>query len=1174
MNRKLLTGLTALLAGCTSQATDGQIQDNYDAHDATVVHDTSNVDTSTNFADSFEVETSSETSHADIQNQDLFSKDVQKECPEDLLSYMPNSDLFPDAWEKGMLKCENNPDSFLNGEMKYDITEKCVQTFESGEHLVNVTGYKWEDKISFLSEKDELIKISSSEWLTTWSKAILEDTERKTVFVVSEKHGDNEAAYSFFTDSIEAVCDTVTLTKTYAGTCDTWFQDKDGDGFGNDLVISYLCEQPEGFVNNGGDCDDKNSAVNPNEIELCDDLDNNCNNQIDEGLECLEVTCTSLEQKTGKVVWMGEEISYDVGLHYVNSNSAVLHVNGERTPIISIDEHFTLNDGMKIQIQNTLHQAYAGGEHNAEFCLSEEFEGTEVYDVPCWGNIDDSLEVGESKEYPWFNGGTTIELVDFESETLPKFIINGKDTGYLTTGVYELESGNKISVTSVSGTMNPDNTTTAVSSTFCVYKDIPCGIGDFMDEGNAQSYWIGNDTPFIKALSIEEGLVEFEIDGEDIPYLTTETTYIKQPLLIGAREILFQGDYEGAVKEVGMCLTQADPLCADGKVPVGSECLEEIFGCTDLEAINYNPNATIDDGSCEYEVVACIASDGYDIYKKGTTEGPSSGEWPLVGEKGIFIQGSEGCVDADTLYEYYCGDDGYIYVDEVACELGCDDGACAEAPEITIINETCLEDYIEFSLTAEQQIADKVSYLDDGDLNMLSDGTLFLEGESYSYEQILKFPQTDSSKVLFTENDDNEEGLFLHIDYSENFTTYELDFNMDVPVSKILQAKGSNLSMGGKEYLITDVEPLGQSGLKIEMVDPHFKELIHEGEMKEYSIDDFFYQVIVPYVDAEGALVEVNGELKSLVPGEQYQLADGTFVGVHDVLFQNYAGGIHAADIYLTDNWLTLEDPDLTDNTSGKLLKHNGEYVDGAPVSLEGNYVGGLLNLHKISVDMFSEDDFYVGINNKLSDAIDEVGEDPNVLFPGWDLQFDNHDGQNGESDFKLGKLCPEEEVACTVLEDFLPDAKGCTDLADFPGCYSTNGTFNGNLVVGENAYAIDNLSMTDVAVYMNQKGVTVINATNLDSEISSICNQNLISIGNPCVNTVTAELEGFPADCSEGYKPGEAKIKLYQTSFGNTAMVIAGYSGTDTRAAAKAIANGLPLSGNELIVLTTNDDE
>ena len=43
--------------------------------------------------------------------------------------------------------------------------------------------------------------------------------------------------------------------------------DLDGDGYLNDE-----------------DCDDNNAAVHPNASELCDGIDNNCNDEVDEGV--------------------------------------------------------------------------------------------------------------------------------------------------------------------------------------------------------------------------------------------------------------------------------------------------------------------------------------------------------------------------------------------------------------------------------------------------------------------------------------------------------------------------------------------------------------------------------------------------------------------------------------------------------------------------------------------------------------------------------------------------------------------------------------------------------------------------------------------------------------------------------------------------------------------------
>ncbi|MBM4067205.1 MAG: hypothetical protein FJ266_16485 [Planctomycetes bacterium] len=60
---------------------------------------------------------------------------------------------------------------------------------------------------------------------------------------------------------------------------------------GGALTVQVLAEDGDvdfdgdGFTRVEGDCDDNNSAVNPNAQEICDDVDNNCDGQIDEGLK-------------------------------------------------------------------------------------------------------------------------------------------------------------------------------------------------------------------------------------------------------------------------------------------------------------------------------------------------------------------------------------------------------------------------------------------------------------------------------------------------------------------------------------------------------------------------------------------------------------------------------------------------------------------------------------------------------------------------------------------------------------------------------------------------------------------------------------------------------------------------------------------------------------------------
>ena len=62
----------------------------------------------------------------------------------------------------------------------------------------------------------------------------------------------------------------------------SFYIDLDRDGFGAEGQVEYACELTEGLAENDYDCDDSNSAIHPDAEEVCDNIDNNCNLQIDE----------------------------------------------------------------------------------------------------------------------------------------------------------------------------------------------------------------------------------------------------------------------------------------------------------------------------------------------------------------------------------------------------------------------------------------------------------------------------------------------------------------------------------------------------------------------------------------------------------------------------------------------------------------------------------------------------------------------------------------------------------------------------------------------------------------------------------------------------------------------------------------------------------------------------
>jgi hypothetical protein len=89
-----------------------------------------------------------------------------------------------------------------------------------------------------------------------------------------------------------------TVTVTNASTCSStstavvvttianvdYFADADGDGFGDVTTLISTCVQPQGYVTSSSDCNDNNAAIFPGAQEICNDIDDDCNQLIDDGL--------------------------------------------------------------------------------------------------------------------------------------------------------------------------------------------------------------------------------------------------------------------------------------------------------------------------------------------------------------------------------------------------------------------------------------------------------------------------------------------------------------------------------------------------------------------------------------------------------------------------------------------------------------------------------------------------------------------------------------------------------------------------------------------------------------------------------------------------------------------------------------------------------------------------
>lgn len=86
----------------------------------------------------------------------------------------------------------------------------------------------------------------------------------------------------------------------------TFYQDTDGDGYGNPAVTISACVIPVGYVLIGTDCNDANPAINPAAIDIClDGIDNDCNGIIDNIGQpggCILITTNVVSASCGAII--------------------------------------------------------------------------------------------------------------------------------------------------------------------------------------------------------------------------------------------------------------------------------------------------------------------------------------------------------------------------------------------------------------------------------------------------------------------------------------------------------------------------------------------------------------------------------------------------------------------------------------------------------------------------------------------------------------------------------------------------------------------------------------------------------------------------------------------------------------------------------------------------------
>lgn len=118
------------------------------------------------------------------------------------------------------------------------------------------------------------------------------------------------------------------------------FEDADGDDFGNINVDSLSCEIPAGFVEDDTDCDDTNSDIYPGAEEILNDVDDNCNDLVDEGLDMENNAVNGIKiypNPTQGLIYMEWTNLNSTSLQLININGQIIQSFDTVFPLNIID---------------------------------------------------------------------------------------------------------------------------------------------------------------------------------------------------------------------------------------------------------------------------------------------------------------------------------------------------------------------------------------------------------------------------------------------------------------------------------------------------------------------------------------------------------------------------------------------------------------------------------------------------------------------------------------------------------------------------------------------------------------------------------------------------------------------------------------------------------------------
>jgi len=294
------------------------------------------------------------------------------------------------------------------------------------------------------------------------------------------------------------------------------------------------------------------------------------------------------------------------------------------------------------------------------------------------------------------------------------------------------------------------------------------------------------------------------------------------------------------------------------------------------------------------------------------------------------------------------------------------------------------------------------------DLDMLKGGQIVTDQGSTEYNQYLRFPTVATSgKVVFAKDERDRVGHYLFWAADDQIFEWDLEFEeglkSKIKDNTLQDLNDQDLMILGQPFVVvnTDITFDGASvagRLKMDLMGGAISAILGENDKETYTVDGKEYEVEVLVISetsnsgAGSVKFRINGEITDeLRDGETDVLADGTQIGIRDIMATGKDIQKSIVQFYLGAYKVSFEDRNITDSSNQTAgVSVNEETITKSNVQIKGRTIvaNKTAEVDYIKYWLFADSvlgDVYVPPGSGVRE---QLNTPEGMLTPAWDIVY------------------------------------------------------------------------------------------------------------------------------------------------------------------------------------------